>query len=367
MDIRVVESVATSGAMKDPVFRVDSGIENVSLVWSQEDRALTLVDYNLDYNFLPHKFAYTLNGSGIVKKTFLTYNGKNCETGQMLETVLIESNSELDANYIPGYANSNEWKYTPADFNYNPEFKEFTNIADYANQPYDYSQGFTVVKQFLTSGGNITPGSQSPYTAFYRVPTLTSFLPSNVENNRIYTDGWYTSYVIACRTWSSYNFTTTNLPSKGDIVYHNNKFYKNVTGLGVSLVQDPKVPTTTVWLIPDPAHWSAEVSFADWLEFIKHYDSVLASNKCYYIETQHLVTAELNEAILSELKCQCSCCDNPDFDTSKILAYMKLMQKRLGAYVLFNEEIFHEAQCVVESSRQICSICLYNKKVGGCC
>jgi hypothetical protein len=360
MDIRIVESMGTSGVLADAGLRVDSNIENVSLVWTEADRTLTLVDYNVDYASLPEQL-----GTGLFKKTFLTYNGKDCQTGKMLETVLIESASEEDANHLPGYMNSNEWVYNPKNFNYLPEFKEFTDIKDYNNMPYDYSQGFTVVKQFLTSGGSLVPTAQSPYTAFYRVPTLTSFLPSNVENNKIYTDGWYTSYVIACKQLT---YAPLIIPAKGDIFYYvpQRRFYINLTGqIGDVITETIGAVTVTK---PDPVHWGSDVNFTDWTNFLRTYNyESLAGEKVYYVETQHLVTAELNEAIKEELKRQCSCCDKPDFNVSNIELYMKLMQKRMGAYLLFNEESFHEAQCVVESSRQICSLCLYNQSIGKCC
>jgi hypothetical protein len=365
MDIRVVESIPTSGTLKDPLYRIDPNFENVSLVWSEDEETLTLVDYNLDYNLLSFQ-----NNNRYVKKTFLTYNGKSCESHEMMETVLIESSNEKDGNAvpIPGYCNSNEWIYTPRDFNYNWDFKEFTNIKDYSNKPYDYSQGFTVVKQFLTSGANITPGGPA-YTAFYRAPHLTSFLPANVENNRIYTDGWYTSYVIACQVW----LNSGNPPAygKGDIVYHDQqqRFYKNLTGNQGYLITDPAFPNAVPEIKkPNPEDWSPDVTFEDWMTLLRKYSIMSTTGSAIkFVETQHLVTAELNKAILSELKCQCNCCDKPDFNMSYMLSYMKLMQKRLGAYVLFNDEIFHEAQCVVESSRRICDLCLYTKKEGGCC
>jgi len=353
-DIRIVESMATSGGLKDPVFRLDPNIENISLVWNQENENLTVVDYNLDYFSLPF---YHSDPKYFVKKVFLTYNGKNKSNGELTETVLMESANGGDLNQIPGYNNSNEWIYNPKSFSYNPELRNLTNPADYANLPFDYSQGFTVVKQFLTSQANLTPGTPA-YTAFYRAPHLTSFLPTNVDNNRIYVDGWYTSYVIACKSWYSAG-PTVNGTFLGDILFFDgdNQFYVNITG-----------SAGTTSLTPDLNHWKPNPSFTDWTNLMRANRDVLSvDSSIQYIETQHLVTAELNSAILKELKCQCSCCDKPDFNTSKLLTYMKLMQKRLGAYVQFNAEIFHEASCIIESSRQICSLCLYSNSAGGCC
>ena len=359
MDIRVVESVATSGGMNDPSVRIDSSLENISLAWDETTSKLSIVDYNLDYSVLPFQI-----GSDMVKKVFLTYNGKNKTTGSMVETVLVQSSADADLNQIPGYRNSNEWAYTPSEFRYNPELRNLTNPLDYANMPFDYGQGFTVVRQFLTAQANVSPGTPA-YTAFYRAPHFTSFLPANVESNRIYVDGWYTSYVIACKTWAVLD-PALNGSTEGHILFYpnQNKFYKNITGAGGSLIQDPQ---NSLLLKPDTTNWSPDPNFEDWTDFMRLYvDSFLVDSPVYYAETQHLVTVELNRAILKELKQQCSCCHDPNFDTSKIIAYMKLMQKRLGAYVQFNAEIFHEASCILDSARSMCTLCLYNTDESCC-
>jgi len=353
MDIRIVESLATSGGLIDTQLRVDSTVENVSLNWDETNHLLSVVDYNLDYSVLPWQLE-----TDIVKKVFLTYNGKNPGTGQMVETVLMESSPEGDLNQIPGYRNSNEWAYNPSTFKFPDEFLNMTNPADYANFPYDYSQGFTVVKQFLTAQANLAPGTPA-YTAFYRAPHLTSFMPANVEGNRIYVDGWYTSYVIAAKTWAAAN-VTVNGTAKGNILFYpaQNKFYINLTGSAGSLVVDPK---NALLLMPDTTNWKENPNFSEWTDFLRQYnDSTLPGDAVYYAETQHLVTIELNKAILNELKNQASACVKPGYGGSAIMMYMKLMQKRLGAYIQFNAEVYHEASLILEQARGICNLCLYD-------
>lgn len=39
---------------------------------------------------------------------------------------------------------------------------------------------------------------------------------------------------------------------------------------------------------------------------------------------------------------------------------MKLVQKRLGAWVQFNSELYHEASVILDSARPLCSQCLYH-------
>ena len=283
--------------------------------------------------------------------------GKDPKTGKLLETVVMESGDDDDVNQIPGYNNSNEWHYTPSEFTYPSEIKYLTNPADYANQPYDYRAGFTVVKTFLTAQGNFSPGDPA-YTAFYRAPSVTSFIPANVKNNKIYTDGWYTSYVAVVRTWASLD-PVLNGASSGDIVYYEpqKKFYMNVTGSGGSLVVDPSNP---LLFIPDTVNWAGSPSFEDWKTLMRNNVGIsTVSDPIYFVETQHLVTVEINAAILSELIKQCNVCDGSNYGMSNISTYMKLVQKRLGAWVQFNSELYHEASCILETSRSMCTQCLY--------
>ncbi len=354
MDIRVVESLITSGGLGDPTYRIDPTVEQVSLDWDNTDGRLSVVDYNMNYALLPWQLY-----DDAVKKVFLTYNGKSCATGHLLETVVMESNDEDDVNQIPGYNNSNEWGYIPREFTYPSEILSLTNPADYANSPYDYREGFTVVKQFLTAQANISPGTPA-YTAFYRAPHLTSFIPANVEGNRIYTDGWYTSYTCVIRKWASVD-PATNGSAQGDIIYHTpqKKFYINITGAGGSLVVDP---SNNLLMMPDTTNWREDPTFEEWQTLMRNnIGSTMVDDPIYFVETQHLVTAELNNAILQELKKQCACCDKPQFGMSDLKTYIKLIQKRLGAWVQFNAELFHEASCILETARPLCNMCLYHQ------
>jgi len=353
MDIRVVESLVTSGGLADDTFKSDPDLELISLDWDENNHELTVVDHNLNYHLLP----YQLYGD-CVKKVFLTYNGKACGSGHLLETVVMESANDDDINQIPGYNNSNEWIYNPSQFHYPNEILHMTNPADFANQPYDYREGFTVVKQFLTAQANVTPGTPA-YTAFYRAPHLTSFIPANVEGNRIYVDGWYTSYVCVVKKWITVD-PPTNGASTGDIVFYEpqNKFYINLTGVGGSLIQDPNDPTL---MMPDLVNWRENPTFSEWQTLMKNnLGPVLTGDPIYFIETQHLVTVEINKAILTELKKQCNCCHQPDFNITTLANYSKLIQKRLGAWVQFNSELFLDASCILESSRPLCNLCLYH-------
>ena len=352
MDIRVVESMMTSGGLADTAFRADGDIENVSLDWNGTDHKLSVVDYNMNYSILPWQLYDQL-----VKKVFLTYNGMECVKKQLLETVVMQSTDAGDINQIPGYNNSNQWEYQPSTFTYPSDIKNFTDPQDFIDQPYGWSEGFTVVKTFLTSNANVSPNLGS-YTAYYHAPTYTNFILPNVENNRIYTDGWYTSYVCLVRTWSSVN-PILNGSNTGDIIFYepNETFYINMTGLGGTLINPSGLP----YPVPDTVNWKQSPSFAEWQTLMRNNVGPSDVNDpIYFIETQHLVTVELNKAILSELKKSCACCHDPKFDMSHMETYQKLYGKRLGAWIQFNQELYHEASCILMAARPICYNCLYH-------
>ena len=50
MNIREVESIATSGALLDTSLRVDGNVENVTLAWDSEESKLGVLDYNINYS-----------------------------------------------------------------------------------------------------------------------------------------------------------------------------------------------------------------------------------------------------------------------------------------------------------------------------
>jgi len=361
MDIRTVETVSTSGGLKDPVYRVTPGVETTSLTWDADAGNLSLVDHNLNYSILPGQL-----GTDIVKKTFLTYNGKSCPTGKLLETVIIESGNGPDINQIPGFNNSNEWIYNPSTYTMPNGIQDFTDIDQYQTADYIHSHGYTIVKNYLSVGSMLTPGT-STYTAFHHAPHYFAVTPANLVGSKIYTDGWYTSYVCAVKTWL-YTNPPVNGASKGDIVYWPAKeeFYINITGVGGTI----QVPTSGPDLTPRPddTNWKASPSFDEWQDLMKtNLGQAMVDDPIWFIESQHLVTIGINKAIRSELLKDCNECESGAFRQSKISMYIKLMQKRLGAWTQFNSGMFHDASNILISARDVCDLVMKECNSGGKC
>lgn len=355
MDIRTVETVATAGSLSDSAFRINPLVENITLDYDYTERDLAVIDNNLNYSALPWQL-----GTDLVKKVFLTYNGISCETGELIQTILMESNDGPDANQLPGYNNSNEWVYKPSEFSIDA-LPTMSDPLDTQYWPYDQSQGITVVKQFLGGESGLVPNL---YTAYYRAPTQTSFLMANVEGTRVYTDGWYTSYTIACKTWDAANAHTS--AALGQIIYYpaQEKFYVNITGSTGAAVTDPDDP---LLLIPDLVNWTEGPSFVNWVDFMRNnLGTASTGNPVFFSEHQHLVTADLSAAIREELL-QMGCnCDKDEFNMSSVETWSKLTQKKLGAFIKFNAGVFKSAQQIIETTRETCYLCLYHKKGKSC-
>lgn len=356
MDVRVVETVATAGSLSDSAFRIDALSENVTLDYDYTEKDLALIDTNLNYSSLPWQL-----GTDLVKKTFLTYNGISCETGELIQTVMMESDSSPEATQLPGYNNSNEWIYKPSEFQIPGDLPTMSDPLDTQYWPYDQSQGITVVKQFLGGESGLVPNR---YTAYYRAPTQTSFLMANVEGTKVFTDGWYTSYVIACKTWDAAGADLS--AATGQIIYYpsQEKFYVNTTGATGAPITDPNDALLT---IPDLTNWVEGPTFVNWMDFLRNnLGPAMTSDPVYFSEHQHLVTADLSAAIRAELlKMGCNC-DKDQFNMASVDMWCKLTQKKIGAFIKFNAGVFKSAQQIIETTRESCYLCLYHKNGKAC-
>lgn len=405
MKINTVETLPSSGALTDPFYKFDGSKESITLDWSYVNNSFAVVDRNIDYSKLPFQM-----GNGLVKKVFLTYNSISCQTKEVIETVVMESSNTADptGEFNPNYNNSNEWTYQPANFRV-PADLYGAPSNDLLSWPYPFTEGITLIKQFLNSQGNLNPPL---YTAYYRRPTMTFYEIANVEGSKVFTDGWYTSYVIAAKTYDLMqpNPNTPNSSPAGIIIFNNtdDKFYINLTGtcLAIDLINFTHLPQF------DTTNWQADPSFSQWMTFLKNnysnsfnaggqnqnnpYNGTLAPNllnggyntqiynstntfnntgvngvdspantvtplnQVFYSECNHLATPELNAVILKELKRLCGCCHEDKFNMSHIETWIKLRGKQEAAFTFFNEENFKSAQEVIISSRAKCHSLLYD-------
>jgi len=348
MDIRSTQSLSTNGLYLNRQYFNDPALEGVSLYWDAESETLQLTDINIKYNVNLYQNFY--------KKAILTYNGFDKTSNLLLETKVYESNNSAPATTTDDSAKANFWNYKPKEFTYETEYLTSINPLEYATQPYDYTNGFVVLKQFLTNESNYT--MQAEYKALYRSPTLPVFTPTNVSGTTVYTDGWYTSYLVLtpsiAYTRSLYN--NNDIPT-GTIVYDptSEAFYINISGTD-----------TGAEISTDTENWSESISLEQWKDFLRNnIDNQITNSLVTFTETQHLVMPELFRAIENVvLEGAVNCTKNYGLDI--IDAWVRLSQKVSAAQIFFNNENFMAMQKVLESARALCNKCLTGKICRSC-
>jgi hypothetical protein len=347
MDIRSTQSLSTNGLYINRQYFNNPALEGVSLYWDAESETLQLTDINLKYNVALY--------SNFYKKAILTYNGYDKTSNLLLETKVYESNNTAPVDNADDSAKANFWNYKPKEFSYETEYLPTINPLEYSKQPYDYTNGFVVVKQFLTNESNYS--MQAEYKALYRSPTLPVFAPANVSGTTVYTDGWYTSYIILTPSIAyARNKYNNNIP-KGTIVYDptSQSFYINISGTDTNLE-----------IGDDTVNWSESITLEQWKDFLRNnIDNQLTNSIVLFTETQHLVMPELFRAIENVvLEGATACTKNYGLDI--IDTWVRLSQKVSAAQIFFNNENFMPMQKVLESARALCSKCLTGKICKSC-
>jgi hypothetical protein len=345
MDIRSTQSRSTSGLYSDPRFLSNPNLEGVSLTWDALENKLVLTDININYN--------TALYTNFFKKAIITYNGYNKTANYLLETLVYQSDNSNPASLVNNSTKANFWEYIPSQFKVEDELRTTTNPLDFATQPYDYTQGFTVVKQFLTNQSNAS--MQVDYTALYRSPILSILYPVNVVGKNVFTDGWYTSYIILTPTIEYARSLYTNSIPKGTIVYDptSKNFFINTTGA------DLNAPVLT----NEPENWSTSISLEQWQSFLRdNLDAHITNNLVLFVETQHLVLPDLFLSIENTVLNGAVACNNGNYGLDVIDTWVRLSQKASAAQIFFNNENYSAMQKIIESSRSLCSKCLTDVK-----
>lgn len=191
-------------------------------------------------------------------------------------------------------------------------------------------------------GGN-NPPFQNVYK--YSYPFTATMLP-NRAGTESYFDGWYNNVYVVFT-----DIVYGDVAVKGDIYGH-----KGTTGLAAvdgTFAFDGE----TLQIIDAEGEPHAPFTDTETYEEVMLAIGRLSGDATgapgLMADSQILVTEELNNAIINELKE--IACDPACDDTCSIADWQKLQQKRLGAYIHFTEGNFRKSQVIVESSRKTCS------------
>ena len=345
--MNITNSKNTGGLIQDSLYLTDPTNKHVGFNWEHTTQELTLDDTNIDYTALPVNL-----GTTFVKKVFITYNGIERKSGQLLETVVASSNNGPGVSGEPNHNNSNQWTYKRTDLTPRALSEDIVSPLDFIAHNFYVGLGTTLSRDFI----DYATGTTS--THYYRAPFIATNQYSNVESMQVYLDGWYTSYIFVTKTYNTVNPSVTGIV-EGTILYNESdeNYYKNLTGNTL-----PLDPLMTHLPENDNVNWGFP-DFNDWREFGRLHINNTTPNinsSLFMLETQHLALPELYTSILNETLKFGDCCHRPDYDQNKLQMYMKLHQKRYAAFLQFEDGDYYKMQQIIQTAREMCSMCLYH-------
>jgi hypothetical protein len=331
MDIGLVELKDTHGALAYDVFKIDIE-ESAAKVWLSDNPTigdnsiLNMIYNNIDYRAIP--------GADPAKLTYkfvLTYNGTMFRNDKTYAQLIKNETGKLDPGAPPLFTYSPEGLKYPQDINPQDVILNVHFLTGEAN-----------ILQFkgVPVGGNNGPFE---YVAKYSYPFSVSKLP-NTRDGKTYMDGWYSGTFAVYKDKLNYSAVV-----EGDIFGFKGKVYTAtvsgiLTDLGthVVVVDSEGVYTELV-----------ETTFEEFMVDINSNNSIVTNAPHHSVTTQVLVTSELNEAMINQLLNTATSteCD----DKCAIANWQKLQQKRIGAYIQFDNSNFRKAQVIIESSRTVCA------------
>ena len=313
--INTVESKNTSGVLVGTNYNLNPAFPTISMRYVKDDDgrdSLILSDSNVNYTPLPVSV-----GTNATKVLLLTYNGIDETTNALVETKVTEEVGDAP------------WVYYPDSFGGRQITSEENTYSIFDPRlSYSDQTGLTLRKEFLTSEANIS----DLYQIKIATPVLTTFPPSNIYENSVRLDGWYSSYLIVVR-----NYVAGDVFVKGQIVAHNDSLFLSRTGVDITPIESDD--------------WSASITLKDWIDFLRGNIESTNSSKGFYGETQHLVTVNLVNDIIREVVKVSTEVDSPQYNLTNVRDWIFLSQRRIGAYINFMNNRFREVVVMLDSVR----------------
>lgn len=321
--------ITNDGNKIDPFESVlSASVEHTSTADHTYSPTLHIAYDNIDYNNIPN---FPLGD--ITYKYILAYNGTMSRSKGLYSQVLDTKEGQLAVDM-------------PLAFKYNPQELQYTQGTEAEAVILDVNF-YTAEANILQFKGVPVGGNNGPFTNVYKYsyPFNMSYTPMS-EYNKTYFDGWYTSTLVL------YRDVTHNLTAIAGEVYAFRGVVGKANASGVFDISSTGVLT----IYADGVYTEDPLTPLTYEEFILESNNLMGVNSHdtgVLANTQILVTDELNNAIINELKN--ISCDPACDDTCSIADWQKLQQKRLGAYIYFTEDDYRKAQVIIESSRSVCN------------
>jgi len=334
-DIKSVLVADTNGGLSEEIIKIH--IDNPALTaWltSGEDvdkkRILKLSPANVRFDSIPN-----INGS--TYKTFLAYNGTLGYSNKVFSTVVSENSGVFNPS-------------APPVLEYNPNTVVMPDIEELEDVVLDIKMYDGTIDVLEYSEGILSQGEKSYFVKARRsYPTQVTSLP-NTSGKKVHMDGWYSYTTIVFRniTMGEAVVEGTFYGFEGFIFKASDSghiFQDGETGNLLILKEGDTILTNGILQV-------ANSDYEELLFSLNETAGLSAQGNSVYLHSQVLVMDEIRDAITSEAV-------NAAFEDSTDYVdfqnWQKLTLKRVAASVMFENELFENAQILLESARTFCT------------
>lgn len=323
MDIPAAYTVDTHGALVLEEAKIDVYKPCLESVVNSP-RELSITYNNIDFKAIPG-----LNPARVTYRFTLSYNGTMGRDNSLYSQVVMDEVGILNIADLPVFTyKSDELAYDidilPSDVILNLNFLTAeANILQFKGVPIGGNNGpFTI-------------SSVNKYTFPFTIDKMVTG-----SGTTTYFDGWYTATFVIFKDMEE----GVETPTSAGIYAYKGVLYEVTSGSTLHLSEDGVIISGGNTL---------KSSYEDYILKIGAYEKLDPLAGLYLANSQIMVTQELNDAIIKEVKdsAEDPACD----DTCTIADWQKLQQKKLGSYIYFTEHNFRHSQVILESARKACN------------
>lgn len=324
--------VDTNGPLTEELLKVNLDLPAISASLTNEvaeARALNILLSNVRISSIPNIDKTTFI-------SFLAYNGTLGYSKKVFTSVVKQDKGVLDVNNLPSIS-------------YDPNTILSQTLESLDDVVLDIKMYNGVVDVLRYSEGILNNGEKSYFVKSRRsFPTQITELP-NTAGKKVFMDGWYSYTTILFRDISSGSQVFKNS------FYGYKGFIFKASEDGHIMINDAKdifIVGASESTIEEGTKQVENIDYGQLLFSLNESAGISPQAGNLYAHSQILVTDQISDAIIQEAvnAAYVDCSDNVDFQ-----AWQKLSLKRMAATVMFQNELFENAQIIMESARPLCS------------
>ena len=329
MELKNILIDDTNGDLSGDLFKLHPERTSLSS-WFSEDaeeakRVLNFSTNNVRYASIPNMASATY-------LTFLAYNGTLGLKDKVFSTVVANDNGVLDMNAAPVLT-------------YNPDqIQAVRNLEELEDTVIDIKMYNGTVDVITYQEGILFQGEKIYRAKSIRsYPTIATKLP-NVDFKKVFLDGWYSyTHVI-------YRDVLVGASVDKDAFYGYAGQVFKASDNGVFATD---IVTGDLYIVSESGAnimQSTEIDYTEILFSLNATSSTSAHGNSVYLHSQVLITEEIRDAITKEtLAVAMTAKSGVDFAD-----WQKLTLKRSSASIMFGNELYENAQIILESARSQC-------------